>query len=252
MKINFLTNIINTEKTSFAFFANITIYVSSYFFIISLKKPMAIDTQNLLKKYGEIIKEEVNVKSIETMDDSIKITKIFKPIGSQLSAKFGKDTGKIIQYGKQGNIKDGGDGKVIIFDPVASTGQAKGNEWTLEQGEYEIAYEWLTWDNIAVDQNIIARLDLELTPELQREGVAREISRFLNQMRKDANYNVDDKVQMFYQTNDAYLKNILNEFAEFFTSEALLSDILSTEKPEGDIVALFTNNEVTINFALKK
>lgn len=77
---------------------------------------MATSAQDLLEKYGEIIKEEVNVKSIEEIDDSLKIQKVFKPIGSQLSAKFGKDTGKIIQYGKQGNIKDAGDGKMIIFD----------------------------------------------------------------------------------------------------------------------------------------
>jgi hypothetical protein len=95
---------------------------------------MTISTQDLLKKYGEIIKEEVNVKKIDEIDNSMKITKIFKPIGSQLSAKFGKDTGKIIQYGKQGNIKDAGDGKVIIFDN-------EGNERTLEPSEYEIAYE---------------------------------------------------------------------------------------------------------------
>ena len=77
---------------------------------------MATSAQALLKKYGDIIKEEVNVKHIESLDDSIKIQKTFKPIGSQLSAKFGKDTGKIIQYGKQGNIKDAGDGNMIIFD----------------------------------------------------------------------------------------------------------------------------------------
>lgn len=173
---------------------------------------MTISTQDLLKKYGEIIKEEVNVKKIDEIDNSMKITKIFKPIGSQLSAKFGKDTGKIIQYGKQGNIKDAGDGKVIIFDN-------EGNERTLEPGEYEIAYEGLEWDNMAVDQNIIAKLDLNITPDLQREGVAREISRFLNQMRKDADYNVDDKVKALYSTTDEHLKNILNEFEKFFKTK---------------------------------
>ncbi len=206
---------------------------------------MTIAAQDLLKKYGDIIKEEVNVKKIEELDGSMKITKIFKPIGSQLSAKFGKDTGKIIQYGKQGNIKDGGDGKVVIFDN-------EGNERTLESGEYEIAYEGLEGDNMAVDQNIIAKLDLQLTPELQREGVAREISRFLNQMRKDADYNVDDKVKAFYSTTDEHFKNILNEFEKFFKHEALISEFVPMENPEGDVVALFTNNEATINFALKK
>ncbi len=206
---------------------------------------MTLSAQSLLQKYGDIIKEEVNVKQIEELDNSLKIQKIFKPIGSQLSAKFGKDTGKIIQYGKQGNIKDAGDGKMTIFDN-------DGNEWTLESNEYEIAYEGLEWDTTAIDQNIIAKLDLELTPELEREGIAREISRFLNQMRKEANYNVDDKVVLSFLTTDEYLTNIIHEFKDFFTHEALISNIQSTDKPKWDIVALFTSNESNIEFALKK
>jgi len=105
---------------------------------------------------------------------------------------------------------------------------------------------------MAVDENIIAKLDLELTPELQREGIAREISRFLNQMRKDADYKVDDKVKLLFSTTDENLMSIVKEFKDFFKHEALISDLQSTDKPEGDIVALFTNNESTINFALKK
>jgi len=215
------------------------------YFLLFFTFFMTTLAQNILEKYGEIIKEEVNIKDIQIMNNSIQTKKTFKPIGSQLSAKFGKDTGKIIQYGKQGNIKDAGDGKMTIFDN-------EGNERTLEQGEYEVAYEWLEWDNMAVDQNIIAKLDLELTPELQREWVAREISRFLNQMRKDADYNVDTKVIMLFSTTDKNLANIVTEFSEFFKHEALISDIQPTNNPEWNIVALFTSNESTINFALKK
>lgn len=206
---------------------------------------MTTTTQALLKKYESIIKEEVNVKHVEELDGDIKISKIFKPLGSQLSAKFGKDTWKIIQYGKQWNLREIEDGKVVVFDN-------EHNERTLEKGDYEIAYEGLEGDNMAIDENIIAKLDLVLTPELQREWVAREISRFLNQMRKDADYSVDSKVVLLYSTTDENLKNIINEFKDFFKHEALISDIQSTDKPEWEIVALFTSNEATVNFALKK
>jgi hypothetical protein len=50
------------------------------------------------------------------LDNSIKVKKIFKPLGSQLSAKFGKDTGKIIQFGKIGNLKQGENNQIIVFD----------------------------------------------------------------------------------------------------------------------------------------
>ncbi len=218
---------------------NIAIY--ALVFISYFYQPMT----TLLHKYEDIIKEEVNIKHLEEFDSSIVIQKTFKPIGSQLSAKFGKDTGQIIQLGKQGNIKDIGEGKVIIFD-------AQGHEWTLEKTDYEIAYEWLEGSNIAIDQDIIAKLDLELTPELEREGIAREISRFLNQMRKDADYRVDTKVQLLFATQDKALVAVVEEFSDFFKHEALISDIQLTDTPTGDIVALFTSGESTINFALKK
>ena len=129
---NCIFNIILNFGCFFALLLYISMHILYHYFDYS----MATTAQALLKKYGDIIKEEVNVKTIEELDNSIKIQKTFKPIGSQLSAKFGKDTGKIIQFGKQGNIKDAGDGKVIIFDDA-------GNEWTLEPSEYEIAYEGL-------------------------------------------------------------------------------------------------------------
>ena len=71
-------------------------------------------------------------------------------------------------------------------------------------------------------------------------------------MRKDADYSVDTKVVMLYSTTDENLMNIVQEFTDFFKHEALISDIQSTDNPEGDIVALFTSGESTINFALKK
>ena len=78
---------------------------------------------------------------------------------------------------------------------------------------------------------MIAELDLTLTPELEREGVAREISRFLNQMRKDADFAVEQKVKLSYTTESEYLKAILKEFYEMFKGEALL---LTIEEKETD------------------
>jgi isoleucyl-tRNA synthetase len=200
----------------------------------------------LLKKYEDIIKEEINIKEIKSLDNSLKVKKIFKPIGGQLSAKFGKDTGKIIQFGKMGNIKQKDNNQIIVFDD-------QWNEWTLENSDYEIAYEGLDGDNIAIDNEIIAKLDLTITPELAKEGVAREISRFINQMRKDAKYNVDDKVHLLYNTESTYLGDILTQFWEFLQYEALIKEISSTTKePSGDIIAQFNSDENRIIFSLTK
>jgi isoleucyl-tRNA synthetase len=88
-------------------------------------------------------------------------------------------------------------------------------------------YEGLDGDDIAIEGNTIVKLDLELTEALKREGVARELSRFLNQMRKDADFAVDARVVMKYQTDDAGLAELIVEFAEFFKEEALLKSLES-------------------------
>lgn len=198
----------------------------------------------VLDKYGNIIKEEINVKNIQAFGDDIKITKIFKPVWSQLSAKFTKDTGNIIKYWKMWNITELWEWRVKVFDD-------QWNERILEKEDYEISYQWLNWDDIAMDWWVIAKLDLNLTPELEKEWMAREVSRFLNQMRKDVDYNVDDKVKMYYNTNDEYMKWVINGFTEFLCSEALLESIKES-KEEWDIVSIFNIDEKTVIFSLQK
>ena len=202
-----------------------------------------LTTDYILDKYWDIIKEEINVKDISGMSWSWEIKKIFKPIGSQISAKFGKDTGNVIKFWKMWNIREWENWDMIVFDDAW-------NEWILARDDYEIAYEWLDWNDVAADWDIIAKLELEITPELEKEWIAREISRFLNQMRKDADYNIDARVNMYYETNNEYLKDVINSFSDFLSHEALLSSI-NPWKPDGDIQAVFNLDNMTATFTLK-
>jgi len=197
----------------------------------------------VLDKYWEIIKEEINVKEISSLSSAGEIKKIFKPIGSQISAKFGKDTWNVIKFGKMWNIKEWENWSMIVFDDA-------GNEWTLAKEDYEISYEWLEWKDVAADGDIIAKLDLHLTPELEMEWMAREISRFLNQMRKDADYNIDARVNMYYQTSSEYMEKVIWEFTEFLSHEALLNSVNSWSS-DWDIQAVFNIDDMTVTFTLK-
>lgn len=200
-------------------------------------------TNPILEKYADVIKEEVNVKEISELNIDLK--PIFKPLGNQLSAKFGKDTGNIIKFGKMGNIEKLAEEQVKVFD------DSREKERILNTEDYEIAYEGLDEKNMAADGDIVVSLELELTDELKQEGIVREISRFLNQMRKEADYPIDARVQLYYETNTDVFKNILKNFEDFLCNEALLSWIQSTLK-DGDITSIFTLEEHTITFSMKK
>ena len=176
-----------------------------------------INLEALLEKYGDILKEEVNVKELWIFVSEGPIVKIYKPLGNQLSAKFWKDTWQIIANWKQWNVREI-DGWIEVFDNSWHT-------WKLDETDYEIVYEWLDETDTTVEWNTIVKLDLKITDELKREWTAREISRFLNQMRKDADFSVDARVNMHYQSESEDMKNIVKEFSEFLKEEALIIDI---------------------------
>ncbi len=202
-----------------------------------------INLEALLEKYGDILKEEVNVKELWIFVSEGPIVKIYKPLGNQLSAKFWKDTGQIIANGKKGNVREQENG-IEVFNE-------QGQSRMLAPEDYEVVYEGLEGDNVTVEGNTIVKMDLEITPELEKEGIAREISRFLNQMRKDANFPVEARVTLTYQTQDSELKTIMQEFSSFLQEEALIQNF-EEGNPEGEIVSTFENEKGTIEMGLKR
>ena len=202
-----------------------------------------INLEALLEKYGDILKEEVNVKELWIFVSEGPIVKIYKPLGNQLSAKFWKDTGQIIANGKKGNVREQENG-IEVFNE-------QGQSRMLAPEDYEVVYEGLEGDNVTVEGNTIVKMDLEITPELEKEGIAREISRFLNQMRKDANFPVEARVTLTYQTQDSELKTIMQEFSSFLQEEALIQSF-EEGNPEGEIVSTFENEKGTIEMGLKR
>lgn len=54
------------------------------------------DTQTIIDKYHDTIAEEVNVKKVTALPADMNVTKSYSPLGKELSADFGKDTGQII------------------------------------------------------------------------------------------------------------------------------------------------------------
>ena len=96
---------------------------------------------------------------------------------------------------------------------------------------------------------MIAKLDLQITPELEREGVAREISRFLNQMRKDADFAIEQKVRLTYTTTSEYLRAILKEFDQMLKWEALLL-MIEEQEANGIISSEFVSWDERVYFTL--
>ncbi len=77
-------------------------------------------------------------------------------------------------------------------------------------------------------------LDLEITPELKREGLVREIIRFVQNARKQAGLNVDDRINLMLETTDENLKMAIDEHKDTITAETLAVELSSEGERDFD------------------
>ncbi|MDY8135235.1 isoleucine--tRNA ligase [Aquimarina sp. 2201CG5-10] len=174
---------------------------------------------------AELIKSEVNVKEIELLDDASGIlVKQIKPNFKSLGPRFGKDMKLIsnkIQGFDQETIKileQTGSFDVEINDKIV----------TLGTDDVEISSQDIEGWLVANSGPLTVALDVTITPELKKEGIARELVNRIQNIRKDSGLEVTDKIEIVFEenktikeavaTNETYIKNeTLTETIEFAT-----------------------------------
>ena len=146
--------------------------------------------------YQEIVEEELNVKTLEFTDDVRSFTSYtFKPQLKTVGPKYGKLLGGI-----RGAL-DSLDGNAAM-DEVNATGMLK---LDINGQEVELLKEDLLIDMAQMegyvsenDNNVTVVLDTNLTEELLEEGFVRELISKIQTMRKEADFEVTDKIQVSY------------------------------------------------------
>ncbi|WP_299435289.1 isoleucine--tRNA ligase [uncultured Aquimarina sp.] len=173
-----------------------------------------------------LIKSEVNVKEIELLDDASGIlVKQIKPNFKNLGPRFGKDMKLIankIQSFDQETIK--------ILEQTGSFDIEINNKIiTLGTDDVEISSQDIEGWLVANSGSLTVALDITITPELKKEGIARELVNRIQNIRKDSGLEVTDRIEVIIKenksiqdavaTNEAYIKNeTLTETIEFATN----------------------------------
>ena len=181
------------------------------------------------KAYLDIVKDELNIKNVEFKDDISEFTSYtFKPQLRTLGKKYGKLIPAISNYLKE---QDGNK----LMNELKTNSSIK---FTIENENIELLEEDVLIDVAKMDgfvseteKNVAIVLDTNLTEELLEEGFIREIISKIQTMRKEAGFEVLDRIEVIY-ANNLKLAKIINK-NENQIKEEVLADSISENAKEG-------------------
>jgi isoleucyl-tRNA synthetase len=106
---------------------------------------------------------------------------------------------------------------------------------------------------LAEEGGTLVALSTELTPELEREGIARDISRSLNNLRREADYKVSDRIVVEWSATEELAGRALTEHRGFIEREALAVELREVARPSGDKVATVElDGGATVTLAIRR
>lgn len=174
-------------------------------------------------EFLDIIKNELNVKNVSVIDDEEAfITYSFKPQLKTVGPKYGKLLPRINEYLKNA------DGSLLMKELKANgiiTFEANGQ--TVRLAEEDLLYETARKEGFVSDrsENTVVVLNTQLTRELIDEGYLRELLSKIQTMRKEADFEITDNINVYYVGNDT-IQSIFNRFDAFIKKEVLAKEII--------------------------
>ena len=167
-----------------------------------------------LEEYANIIKDELNVKSVEFTSEISSVADSFVYlITPKIGARLGGALKEIIPAVKRGEYEISGN-------------TMKVGAYTLNADEFEnrlTVKEGLTGAALP-DSTAVVVLDTEINSELVAEGLANDALRFIQDTRKNAGMDVSDRIKLEYDADPA-LANAIEQHREHIMSEALITDM---------------------------
>ncbi len=182
-----------------------------------------------IEAVANLIKAEVNVKEIELLDDASSIlVKQIKPNFKALGPRFGKYMGLIakeIQQFSQEQINElDKNGSINIFIDEKSI--------ILAPEEVEISSQDIEGWLVANANGITVALDITISDELRKEGIARELVNRIQNIRKDSDFQVTDKIKVVLEKNTILEAAVLSNL-DYIKSETLTKDLTFVDKIDG-------------------
>ncbi|MFH1676519.1 MAG: isoleucine--tRNA ligase [bacterium] len=204
------------------------------------------------KRQEQVILDELNIKSMGFADDQaqfvqFRVTPDFSKLGPRLGARMPKLKAAI----------ENADHGAIRNDLLASgtvTLDLNGDKITLTDDEVTVSMESKHGFAAATGTGICVVLKIEITPELESEGIAREVVHHLQGLRKEADLDYQSRIEGFVFAVDPSVVSAVTEHRDYIMRETLADEILTEkgkEPPAHTLDVKINGKPVTIGISAK-
>ncbi|MEO5907708.1 MAG: isoleucine--tRNA ligase [Ginsengibacter sp.] len=209
------------------------------------------DFENKIRQIEGVIKSETNIKEVEILpvnNDFIKkkAKANYKTLGKRLGVKMKWVAAKIQE------LNDEEISKAQTDQVLLNTDFEKTNEEPIFifPEDIEVTTDEIPGFEIAVKGNLTVALDLIITEELRKEGFSREFVNRIQNMRKESNFELTDKIVLIIEEKAA-VKDIITEFNEYICAEILAENIIFLPKVANGTEIDVNNGTLTVNITKK-
>jgi isoleucyl-tRNA synthetase len=187
------------------------------------------DQLNVLRKMSPLIREELNVKEVKVTEKrDILQSHIVKPVPKILGKKYGKNYTAVAQA-------------IKAMTPEQTETIARGNSITLMvkserikilPEEVELESKPINGYSIMEENGLLIGIKTAIDEALSSEGLARDVVRRIQSLRKEANFDINDHIETYYR-GDPEIIEVFQEEADYIKAETL-SDLLHEGIPPED------------------
>ncbi len=203
----------------------------------------------VLVTYSELLEDELNVKKVRSLNSASEaVSYALNPLPKQLGQKYGSLYPEIrkVVLGLEAEPT-----AVILLAGNSISVDVQGNPLELLPEEIEVRIQAKEGYAVGSEEAYLAALVTELTPQLLQEGLAREFVRRVQDLRKTADLEIADRINIFYVATPG-LSQAVSAFSEYIQSETLAMDMTEGALPEGVISVEDEFDGEKVSIGLKK
>ncbi|MBR5203048.1 MAG: isoleucine--tRNA ligase, partial [Clostridia bacterium] len=210
------------------------------------------ETADKIKTFEKNILDELNIKAVEYIDDINVLEDQFLAVNFKVAGAVLKQNVNKMKQTLEGLSSD--EMKDLTAAVIAG-GEVEVPGWDEKFDASIFAVQSKTKEGVVsaeFAQGAVVALDIVLTDELLKEGVVRDIIRQCQVARKDAGYQVEQRINAAINVDDEFIVNALTEKLEFISGELLADSIVINKEINADYTSEFSINDKKISVSVVK